>query len=523
MKYLRKYWFIILIIFITIIRFFLSYQLPNYYLNNLQYDDYLMVNEASSIVKGLYLGKYSDVTLVKGLIYPLILSLSILTHIRMSTMITIIYILSCIYFINSFKKVTNNKIILLLAYIVILFNPISYSAESFQRLYLTSLLPFELLLFIGAIINILYSKKNNIINYIILGLIISIMFLTRDDAIWTIVIYLLIIIYKLYKKFDIKSILKCITPIIVLVFNLNIVSYINYKHYNIYNYSEIMGTYFKKTYSLILKIKDDNSTDQVSITKNMLYKLSDNIDMFLTRDEIDEKYKKLNYENDEINNAHMIWFLRRWIYNKYTFTDGREANEYYKKLYFEIDKLFKKGIIDKKFNLSLINIDLGIKNELKELPSSIIKAICYSSSYKNVIVFSAKNLKKINNYHYIFGLHSYSYQYKDYLHSENAIKDNIKLFEVIRIIYKYFTIIFSVCSIFIYVFNLFKKDKLNVTTHLIFISYIIILLGVTYTHVSSFYAITYRYLSCIYLLQNIFIMLNIERFRMLLIRKGNKK
>ena len=45
---------------------------------------------------------------------------------------------------------------------------------------------------------------------------------------------------------------------------------------------------------------------------------------------------------------------------------------------------------------------------------------------------------------------------------------------------------------------------------LILISYLVITMGVTYTHITGFYAIRYFYLGPVYLLQNIFIILTLE-------------
>ena len=220
------------------------------------------------------------------------LYLAKLSGIGYGNVFTILYICSCLFFTYSLKKIIKDKRMLIFILVILLFNPISYSSDLFQRLYRNSLSYVELLLFLGATINILASKQNNILNYIFLGIIMSIMLLTKEDNIWTKIILIFIIICKLYKNLKIKNILITLIPIIVVILNLNIVSYLNYKHYNIYTYSELSNSYFKDAYTKILQIKDDEKIDdQVAIPKSAFYKLADNSKVFgFSRKEIDNLY-----------------------------------------------------------------------------------------------------------------------------------------------------------------------------------------------------------------------------------------
>ena len=114
MKYIKKYWFIIVIIGLCIVRFLISYKLPSYILSNLTFDDLLVTRQLLSLIKGNYLGDYSVYTLVKGIIYPLILYYARLLKISYSALLTILYILSCIYFLTALRNIIKNKIWLLI-------------------------------------------------------------------------------------------------------------------------------------------------------------------------------------------------------------------------------------------------------------------------------------------------------------------------------------------------------------------------------------------------------------------------
>ena len=209
---------IIIVSIITLIKFLITYKLPSFYISNLVYDDGLMIHQLTSLLNGNYLGNYTSFTLIKGIIFPLFLFLTKSIHLSYSSMLSILYILSCMYFTKSLDKIVKDKKILIIIYAVLLFNPISFSSELFQRLYRNSLSSIELLFFLGVIIRIVLSnevKRKDIINYIILGIILSIMRMTREDNIWTSVILVLLIIYKFIKNRKIKTILITLIPIVV--------------------------------------------------------------------------------------------------------------------------------------------------------------------------------------------------------------------------------------------------------------------------------------------------------------------
>ena len=328
-KFLKKHWFIIAII-ISLARFLFTYKLPSFYLSNMNYDDRLMVDQTISLLKGRYLGRFGYDTLIKGPIFPFLLFLIKLYKLNHSSAFTFLYIISCLFFINSLKNIIKDKKYLLLIYLILLFNPVTYSQDLFQRLYRNSISIIELLFFLGVTIRIIISDdktKKSIINYILLGLITSIMYLTREDTIWTKLILIFLIIYKFIKNRNIKSILVCLIPFLVLTINLNIVSLVNYKHYKIYTYNEIKKSEYKNTFRKVLQIRDDEKKDKVSVPRTTFFKLVYNIPSFnITKREIKQYYKVLIDDTGEIYNGNIIWYFRQFLFKKNKFKDGIQFN-----------------------------------------------------------------------------------------------------------------------------------------------------------------------------------------------------
>ena len=528
MKYLKKNKKVIItiiIIIITIIRILLSYKLPTFYIKNLNYDDNLYIQQTNTILEGNYLGKYNSKTLVKGPIYSIFLALISISKIPYSMALTIIYVISCSTLAFSLKNYTKNKKLLILIYILLLFNPISYSSDLFQRLYRNSLSISQLLFFLSFTINIINSKndKTNIINSILLGFTAAIMKLTREDTIWCTVTIIFIISYKLIQKRKIKTLIINTIPIAIIFIILNMISIINYKYYNIYSYNELTNSNFKNAYIKIQQIKTDEKKSNISITRNDLYKLAETSKIFnTTPHEIDVMYLEWqDKDTKEINNGNIIWALRDFIYKNNKFENGKEANKYFKDLANDIDSLFKNKTLEKEFIIPSIFLNTPTIDDIKRIPLNTIKTIKYTTNYENIKSFSYKNIKniitkeKINNKNYNYVI------VEDYHKTENLISKNINLINIIKLFYKFFTIIFSFVSILIIITNKKIIKKKFIVEFIILLIYLLITVGIAYTHTVNFSAIRYFYLGNIYILQTIFIILILDKINLKNIKRKN--
>lgn len=503
MKKYRK--FVIILGIIVLIRFLISYSLPSFYIKNLIYDDNLMIYQLINLLSGKYLANYGDYTLIKGVIFPFFLYIVRSLNISYSSILTLLYILGCTYFIKPLDKIIKNKKILTIIYIFILFNPISFSSELFQRLYRNSLSSIELLFFLGTIVRLFLSNhtiKKDIVNYILLGIILSIMYMTREDNIWTIVIIGLLIIYKLIKTKNYKIMLLGSIPFILLYLNLNIVSLINYKHYGIYTYNEIQKSSFKDTYKKILEIKDDKELDQVSIPKTTIYKLAEIKEFGIPKKRIDGYYKVLANKNGEIYNGNIIWYFRQVVFKDQNLDTGKKADKYFKKL----SKAIDNAKLEKEFTFPSILLNRPTKNNIKQLPKSVVDITWYITSYKDV-----KTLTELKDFKYNKEVKAYTIEHKNSHTTANIVKVNDKDYEMIRLIYMILSIVLSPISLIIYIMNIRKKDNVNLISTIIFISYLVILAGVSYTNVTAFPTKRYLCLGNLYILQTIFICLNIYR------------
>lgn len=83
------------------------------------------------------------------------------------------------------------------------------------------------------------------------------------------VILIILFIYQFLKDKKLKSFFLHLTPLLIIFLTLNIVSFINYKYYNIYTYNELSNSNFTKAYLNIQAIKDDKKINQVRLQKKL--------------------------------------------------------------------------------------------------------------------------------------------------------------------------------------------------------------------------------------------------------------
>ena len=512
--FLKKNWFILSIIFLCVLRFLFTCNLPSFYLFRLNHDDGLYVDWLYSLIKGNYLGKYCARTLIKGPVFAFVLLFSVIYKIGFSGLFSILYISSCLYFLSSIKNIIKEKKYLIVIFTFLLFNPVTFSQDLFQRLYRNSISITEFLFFIGAVIKIITLDNKKVLNNILLGIFISLMFLTREDNIWVYPILLFLPIYQIFKYKKIKYLLYSIIPILILSLSLNIVSFINYKKYRVYTYNEIQKSEFHNTFKKILQIKDDDKIHMVSVPRSTIYKLALYTKTFnFTKEEIDLLYYQYNYyeyesTKGEIYNGNIVWNLRDILYKKYKCKSGKESEAFYKKLGEEIDELFENGTLEKEFVMPSIYMAVPTKEDFIVLPKKVIETIIYTTTYKNI-----KTLTKTDDYMYDKDIDAYYFEYYDYHDTVSIVEKNPIQYEIIRVIYELITIVFSVFSIFLYIKNIKKFDNISIISHLLLISYLLIVGGVAYTHISSFNAIRPLYLGNVYIIQSIFIILNMYRIK----------
>ena len=135
---------------------FLVYNLPIMAVPKGIHDDWIMVHLADTLRSGQWLGEYNSLTLTKGMFFPLYLAVINFLHLSYLNVTALLYTVGCMVFVYALRPLVPKQLPRLILYLALLWNPISYSLQAFQRVYRNSISYIQVLL---KIIGITYISE----------------------------------------------------------------------------------------------------------------------------------------------------------------------------------------------------------------------------------------------------------------------------------------------------------------------------------------------------------------------------
>lgn len=348
--------FVVSLIIICVIKQILVFDLPILSNATMAVDDALMVNQATSISKGEWLGSYSLTTLMKGVFFPIFLSLIHLFKLNYLYTITFLYSLSCLYFIYVFSKRIHNKFVLLLIFIGLQFNPVMYCKTILLRVYRNSLLPMQTLILIAGYTNLLFMKKVDNIKVkiptiIILTIDIVSIWLSREDAIWILPVCIFMSLVILIKNKKIwKNLSLLLIPLIATVLLCQVVRLINYNYYGVYTLRN--EKWYNKAVKSINSVKTDVKLIRVINTREKMNRIAEYTILGEVIDEFNAKadgYSKLDNDpsDDEVENGWFKFVLTEAVLENGYYESPKKTNKFYKTLYEDVENAIENGELEK--------------------------------------------------------------------------------------------------------------------------------------------------------------------------------
>ena len=402
-RYIHKYWHFLALGALSILYLALQY---NRFFNILEYayiDDALQYDLSKNISEGKWLGGYNRLTLIKGVGFPVWGALLHITHIPLWLGNGLLIIFACLAIFYALRRLGVGRLMLVLVYGLILFNPMVTS-----RIYRDDIIPALILLVCAWSIGIfacltkwkssepkLFSK--DIIGFTIIGsLSLPAWYYTREDATWLMPFILTAVgtafIYCLYKlrqntKHSIKpfltALLLFIVPFLVIYAAGIGIATLNKNHYNRYVINDYYSEEFEQAYAALSRVASDRPQHPtVPISYDMrqkLYRASPAFDAL--RSCLDgpngpcEGFKTagpnkalIDYEGGWLPHA-----LRLAVEKKGYYKDAEVANKYYLQLTSEVNKACDVGNLTCKplrmvsfLPISRNNIERTLDPELKK-------------------------------------------------------------------------------------------------------------------------------------------------------------
>lgn len=382
-------------IVISIVKLILIDRLVIYVIADSPHDDLWVVSAAENILNGNWLGKYNQYTLIKGCFSPIFLAFCNIIGISFLKMTSIIYIISCFVFIFSIKPIIKKEIALCFIFTILIFNPITMSMETFQRVYRNGHSQWQILLIFSSFISLLLKKEElvfkDILWSILGGFSLWAFFNTREDSIiimpFVIVstcIILIFLLKKINKDIFVKIVIVLL-PILILFLGNMFIKSVNNIYYGGYLLNDRTYGYFSNFIKDLYKIKPEDSLTEKYTNKSLPYhKYNYNI----YRDVINKAYSVSptlssarpmieasistwdggeELVDGELNFDHIIFAIRDGVAELGEYESLYKSERFYKKVYLELEEAFVDGRLIKKDNNLYTNAGSISYDSLKDI------------------------------------------------------------------------------------------------------------------------------------------------------------
>ena len=502
-KIIKKYFWVFIVLF-SIIRVLLILNYSPYLLSYAKYDDSLMFDIAKSIASGHWLGVYNEYTLSKGFIYPLIVSL--FTWLKMPYVIgyTLLYIFACYFLTTSISKIVTNKIYLLLMYVILLFNPISYAIETFLRFYRNGINISLIMIFFALLIRLYTNKgdiKKSIIYSMLTGFMLFVVYNMRQDAIWVIPALLIILVSSLvyYIKNNKRFVFIPMIPIILMVILSNISAYINYANYGIYTNNTFENSNFTIVRKQLISIEEDKFINRVSVSMKTLEKVATLSPTFNTIYNEVINSKLVDQKTNEIIDGYITFSLIDAHMKVYPKSNAVETNSFWKKVSIELNNAFDKNLLKKRFVIPISGLAPPRDEYYGDIINNYMKTVIFLYKYDDIKIdyaCSTAEQYRLDEFNkFTFGESKTVQEKTTY---NNTKVSNIVLNAILQI-YKLLAPIITLYGLLSYFVLVYKKEKNMYIPSIMFISMLLYIGGIAYIETSSVTkTISYFYLAPLY-------------------------
>lgn len=281
--------FFLAMVLFGVLKEFLVYNLPIMAVPKGIHDDWIMVHMADALRKGQWLGEYNDLTLTKGMFFPFYLA--VLNFLRLSylSVSALLYTVSCMIFVYALRPLLKKYWACFTLYLVLLWNPVSYSVQAFQRVYRNSISYIQVLLIFGGLLALWLRRKEPVKKQILWLLTAAVgmvtFFYTREDAIWVepfLLVFLLVYLGTMFfswkkehrREYVGKAVLVLL-PFLSVWGAGQLIAQENDNHYNIRLTNELQKGGFAEMYKSMMAVKPEEDIPGVTMTREKIARMCD--------------------------------------------------------------------------------------------------------------------------------------------------------------------------------------------------------------------------------------------------------
>lgn len=492
------------------------------------YDDAMLVNHANSLLSYLWLGQYNEITLAKGIVFPIYLT--VLHQFSIPYLIgnTLLCFCTALFFIIVASKLIKSKIILATIYTILMFNPITYASATYSRVYRDSIYQYLVIILFSFIVAVYLSKEKSVKRLLFYcvgsGIFLSLVWFTREDSLWVIpfvgAALIISACFIIFNKQTTKRALRlsCLAlPILILLICHTTIAAINYKYYGVFITNDYLEGNFPKAYKALSLVKPVDWQASVPVTK-------------LTREKIyavSPSFMKLkpylennHFETSLMGNANggaFPWALRDTV-TQAGITDAKSQQIFYQKLADEINIALTSGKLESRSGYIFTFVSPWDNRYLMPLQNSFSQALDMVINFKGMSFTSLNSIgdnASIRYFELITNNHAY------YASDQILPSGKLNILSSFSRYYSKCSFPFFILGMLCYCYiSLRLILSLKSKKYLLFNEWVILtgfmlslllrLLLTSYTSISSFPANNYMYLAVAYWIVLIFTSLSVS-------------
>lgn len=263
-------------------------------------DDLLFGNRAGYLLTGEWLGPFNEWTLVKGPFYPIWLAMTVSLRLQPSLSQHLLYILACYIFTISVRPIVQKPIWQFILFVILLFNPMSYSNFTY-RLLREQIYPALTILVLSGVFGLMIrynrSLKSMVLWSMYLGLTLSAFWLTREEGVWifpSLLIVMSVTAIRIYRtKFANRTwrLAILVLPFVVFLISMLTVAAINKSYYGIFSTNELKSSNFLNAYGALTRVKHTEWHPMIPVPRETRERLYESIPSFAELKQYLEDYK----------------------------------------------------------------------------------------------------------------------------------------------------------------------------------------------------------------------------------------
>lgn len=350
---------------LTVIKLWLTRAQPVYAIGNAALDDRLFLVMAESIVRGDWLGAYSQATLAKGPFYSIWIAALYWIGIPLGLGVQLAYAGACAAFARACRPAISSGAVLLAMYALLLWNPMSFEAPTMGRIIRQQIYTPLALAVLAGLVG-LYCRRHETLRRqlpwtLLTGLSFGCFWLTREESVWLVPSVVLLASAAAVWAFRIsreqgRVMLRSLGLAAALAaLPLVLVSWQNYRHYGWFGTVENRATEFQDAYGAMVRVNIGPDIDFVPVTREAreaMYKVSPTFAKL--QPYLEGEYglgwagassyvTKLPAGEKQIGGGWLIWALRDSVAAAGYCHSAREALDFYRRMADELNAACDAG------------------------------------------------------------------------------------------------------------------------------------------------------------------------------------